>query len=364
MDIDTGESAKVKFKIEIQNEHETGAAVQKQSYTPIMLQGSNHWKTVVLMDPDYNITKLNFDRFPEGFIPRLLFVRKKFSSEINKGHLQRLYKKRRMITDADVTQFELTKMLGNNLFKFFYSCLQEFSHGSHKLTHEDKVYLGLDHQQARLKPEIDFKAPSDKKETENLSYQFDCTELLEVFFGVLEENAPFFVHEYLQFLMIGHNGNLNPFHLLRDLFTKNTQGIDDIRLLTRYYSQVPKEGRSMIMKAFEANLYKLKTFLDRKLTFTDAEKQSFASLVGTTNNSRHKQRRLSDARRLKSKLRLNEVALPTLALKVISHCKALIEQLSTELRQDRSRLADVLAASSLIQDSGLGQFVKGLVDSN
>lgn len=343
-------------------------AVQKQSFTPIMLQGSNHWKTVVLMDLDYNITKLNFDRFSEGFIPRLLFVRKKFSSEINKASLQRLYKKRRMISEADITPAELDKMLGNHLFKFFYKVLQQFARGSHNLGHDDLVYLGQDPNQLETARRQRASAGISDEESNRSNFHFDCTELLEVYYGVLEENAPFFVHEYLHYLMIGAHGDLNPFHLLRDLFAKSTQGVDDLRLLSRFYAQATRDGRSTVLKSYEANLYKLKNYLETRLTFTEEEVDNQTKALQSL-KVHHRLpesgqfRKMSEAGRLAVKLKLNEVALPTLALKVAAHCKAVVEQLASELKQDRSRVAEVLADSQLIKDSGLGQLIKPLVDN-
>lgn len=319
------------------------------------------------MDPDYNITKLNFDRFPEGFIPRLLFVRKKFSSEINKGYLQRLYKKRRMISENEITTSELNMMLGNHLFKFFYTVLQEYSQGSHRLAHEDLVYIGLDPNQVNVQRKQASKSVQGSREDKEPSYSFDCTELLEIYYGVLEENAPFFVQEYLHYLMIGAQGDLNPFHLLRDLFGKNAQGVDDLRLLVRFYAQAPRDGRSAVLKAYDAHLYKLESFLQTRLAFTEAEVaaqvKALAGLQqGQTLADSGRPRRLSEAARLAAKQRLNEVALPTLALKVAAHCRALADSLAADLKQDRARVAQVLAASPLILDSGLGQLIRALID--
>jgi hypothetical protein len=333
-----------------------------------MLQGSNHWKSVVLMDPDYNITKLNFDRFTEGFIPRLLFVRKKFSSEVNKAYLHRFYKKKRMITDKDITSDDLDKMLGNHLFKFFYKVLQQYSRGSNQLNHDNLVYLGLE-DKAHSENRKTLPRESNMEEKSSTTYKFNCTELLEVYYAVLEQNSPNFVYEYLQFFMIGAQGDLNPFSMLKEIYSKSVGGVEDLRLLTKFYTQTSKESRAGILKTYDENIYKLKSFLAHRLAFTEKETAIQATVLNSlrTNHSMPEVssqfRKMSDFGKLAVKLKLNEVVLPTLALKVAANCRNVVDLLAADLKQDRRRVAEVLMDSQLIKDSGLGQFIRHLVDN-
>lgn len=67
----------------------SGDFVQKESVTPIMLQGADRWHRAEILDEDYH--KLDFC-FDKSFvkinnapvkIPRLLYIKKKFSDDIN-----------------------------------------------------------------------------------------------------------------------------------------------------------------------------------------------------------------------------------------------------------------------------------------
>ena len=358
IDIDTGESAKVKFKIEMHTDHEIGSAVQKQSQAPILLQGSSHWKSVALLDNDYNITKFSFDKFTDGFIPRLLFVRKKFSSEINKKALERIIRKRKLVTEDDIKKADLEKMFGNHLFKFFYKILQEYSRAGGSLDEENLRYLGLG-------PE----SLTPMQATEN--YHFDCSELLDVVFGVLENNKPFFIYEYLQFLMIGPKGDYNLFATCKDIFQKDLSSIEDIRLLTKFYSQALKDSKQTTLKNYEASIYKIKNDLKHKILFTQHEKNIVRY---TVDYLRAKQRlpdlvgrfkRPSDYRRFVTKLKLSEVVLPTVMLKIANDCRSVRDQLLTDPRGkfDQNRLTAIMAENQLVQEHGLADLIQTLVDN-
>lgn len=354
----------------MQTETEIGTAVQKQSYTPIMLQGSNHWTSVILMDPDYNNTNFSFDKFTEGLIPRILFVRKKFSSEINKAYLHRFYKKRRMISEADVKASDLEKMFGNHVFKFFYKVLQEYSRNQMEIGDDNRRYLGLD----VMIEKIGLKKAQEDAEVIHPSrepYQFNYTELLEVCYAVLEGNNPYFIYEYLQYLMMDSRGGLNPFSLMNSLYRRSTRGTDDLRLLSKYYSCTPKDQRVLLLKNYDANIYRIKIKQGTLLQFTEAEKtilRDRLELLRSTHNLQdptkcHKH--LKDYQELVIKLKLNEVVLPTVMLKIANNCRQVRDQLLKDnkgLRAGSARLSEIMAESQTIKDLGLGQLISHLLD--
>lgn len=355
----------------MQTDTEMGSAVLKQSYTPIMLQGSNHWKSAVLMDPDYNNTKFSFDKFTEGLIPRILFVRKKFSSEINKAYIQRFYKKRRMISEDDVKLADLEKMFGNHVFKFFYKVLQEYSRNQLDIGDDNRKYLGLDEKEETLARE-QIQDGMGAVERSKEPYVFNYTELLEVCYAVLEENNPYFIYEYLQFLMIDARGGLNPFSLLNALYGKTARGTDDLRILSKYYSCTPKDQRILLLRNYDASIYRIKNQLGSLLKFTDREKElqresmdhlrSFQTLHDATKHHRS----MKDYHTLTAKLKLNEVVLPTLMLKVAANCRQVRDQLMKESKGQRAgsnRLSEIMAESQAVKDLGLSQLISHLLEA-
>ena len=358
IDIESGEPSRVKFKIDMHTDNEIGTSVHKQNFTPILLQGSNHWKSVVLMDPDYNNTKFSFDRFTDGFIPRLLFVQKKFSAEINKKLIERVIRKKRLISERDIKAADLQKMFGNHLFKFFYKVLQLHARVGNSIDPDNLRYLGLE-------------AP--KKGPENLEkayqFDFDCNELFDVFYGVLESNKPFFVYEFLEFLMVDSHGNFNIFSMLRNLLMRDNGTIDDARLLIKFYSQSNKDGKSV--KNFESNLYKIKNKLHQQLKFNEREKKIVKNLV---DNLRVKQRlpdptesfpKLSEYKAFTAKLKMNEVVLPTLLLKIANNCKSVKEQILSETRGssiDQWRISEIISENHLVKEYGLSQLILFLIE--
>jgi hypothetical protein len=143
VDIDTKDSVRVKFKIELGQEEETSSNNEKMSFTPILLQGSNYWRSAQVVDPDYCSLKFTFDKFTEGSISRLLFIKKKFSPEINKKFLERVIRKRKILAEEQISESDLDKMFGNHLFKFFYKVMNNYSRSHTRLSQELSLYLGL-----------------------------------------------------------------------------------------------------------------------------------------------------------------------------------------------------------------------------
>jgi hypothetical protein len=364
IDIDTGESARVKFKIETDND--IGSAVQKLSQTPILLQGSSHWKSVALLDPDYNSTKFSFDRFTDSFVPRLLFVRKKFSSELNKKALERLIRKRRMVSEDEIKGADLQKLFGNHLFKFFYKVLQKYSRARGRLSEDNLRYLGVAGEQTEADGG---SGASEQRESE--MYHFDCAELLDVYYSVLENNRPYFIYEYLQFLMIGPHGDFNLFATCRDLFGKELGAVEDIRLLTKFYSRAVRETKTTTLKSYEANIYKIGNELKQKLAFTAHEKAMVKHMVDSLRSKQRlpdvvgKFRRPSEYQRFVTKLKLGEVVLPTVMVKIVNDCRAVREQLCGEGkgRWDRQRLGAIMAENQLVREHGLADLIQTLIEN-
>jgi len=355
VDIETGESTRVKFKIDMHTENEAGASVQKQNFTPILLQGSNHWKSLALMDPDYNITKFSFERFTDGFIPRLLFVQKKFSSDINKKLLERVIRKRRLVTEKDIKPADIHKMFGNHLFKFFYKILQLHSKSGNEVGEENLRYLGLE-------------AATNTSSSNEEPYFFECNELLDVYYSVLEHNRPFFIFEYLEFLMVGAQSDFNLFSKFRNIFSKDATSLDDIRILTKFYSQSIKDGRTI--KNFESNIYKIKNFLKQQLKFTEKEKLVIKYIVDYLKAKQRlpdlvsKFKRVSEFRCFMVKLKLNEVVLPTLLLKIANNCRSVKEKILEDPRvpNNHARITQIISENPLIKEYGLSDIISTLVE--
>jgi anaphase-promoting complex subunit 1 len=86
IDIDKKESVNVNFMIE--KVKDSGEFSKKENVTPIMLQGADKWHRAKILDEDYHNLDFCFDKGTLGVIPRLLYIKKKFSDDINIGELR------------------------------------------------------------------------------------------------------------------------------------------------------------------------------------------------------------------------------------------------------------------------------------
>lgn len=68
---------------------DSGESSKKESVTPIMLQGADRWHRAKILDEDYHNLDFCFDKSYVNSsniatkIPRLLYIKKKFSDDIN-----------------------------------------------------------------------------------------------------------------------------------------------------------------------------------------------------------------------------------------------------------------------------------------
>lgn len=381
---------RAKFKIEmLPSEHMmdleegpgTTALVQKNSSTPILLQGSSQWKSVNLTDPDYFDTRFSFERFVDGFIPRLLFVRKKFSAQINKKMLDRIISKRRMATDSilkiiksGLKDSDLDKLFGGHMFKFFYKILRQHAcTPSGQISNEIRRYLGL--KELKIK---------EAQAAEQQVAGFDALELLEVMFLVLDNCRPFMIYEYLQFLMLSPSGVFGLFSMLRDLSSKHgADNLNHVKILQAFYSpnsmylaaKEHRDVRAQMLKNFEANLYKIDNFLKSQMSFTVPEIEAFKTIHEsfTTRQRKfdvpsvfpHKHHFATYS----SKLRYNNTALPSVVAKTLADCKAVQTKITTNSSKsaggwplDKSKLLQIISESPFIRDQGLTDFIKTLLD--
>lgn len=381
---------RAKFKIEMMpSEHmmdlESGpgisSLIQKTSSTPILLQGSSQWKSVNLTDPEYFDTRFSFERFVDGFIPRLLFVRKKFSPQINKKMLDRIISKRRMATDSilkliksGLKDTDLDKLFGGHMFKFFYKVLRQHAcTPGHEISNEIRRYLGL----KELK----------NKQVQALDQQiagFDALELLEVMFLVLDNCRPFMIYEYLHFLMLSPSGEFGLFSMLRNLSSKHgPDNLNHIKILQAFYSpnstylasKEHRDVRTQLLKNFEGNLYKIDNFLKEQMAFSPAEVEAFKSIHESfTAKPRRfdvpavfQQKR--DFANYTSKLKYNNTALPSLVAKTVADCKAVQAKIASGVSKsptarplDKNKLLQIISESPFIREQGLTHFVKVLLD--
>lgn len=67
---------------------DSGEFSKKENVTPIMLQGADKWHRAKILDEDYHMLDFCFDKGTYGVIPRLLYIKKKFSDDINIGELR------------------------------------------------------------------------------------------------------------------------------------------------------------------------------------------------------------------------------------------------------------------------------------
>ena len=359
----------------------TTALIQKTSSTPILLQGSSQWKSVNLTDPEYFDTRFSFERFVDGFIPRLLFVRKKFSPQINKKILDRIISKRKMATDSilrmvksGLKDSDLDKLFGNHMFKFFYKTLR--LHGctpSGQIDNQIRRYLGLRQLKAK-----------EFEESQGDISGFDALELLEVMFLVLDSCRPFMIYEYLQFLMVSPSGEFGLFSMLRNLFSKyGSENLNNIRILQAFYSPTStylgskehKEARTQLIKSFESHLYKIENYLRQIMTFSATEVETFKMFQEAYGS---KTRRTDvplmfpdkgEFTRFVTKLKYNNTSLPSLVAKTLADCKSVVNKFvqgsskpPASQGSDKNKIVQIIAESPFIREQGMSDFIKTLLD--
>jgi hypothetical protein len=312
-----------------------------------------------VVDPDYCSLKFTFDKFTEGFISRLLFIKKKFSPEINKKFLERVIRKRKILAEEQISQSDLDKMFGNHLFKFFYKVMNNYARSHKRLSPELSLYLGLTDEHH-----------SNSDQEPGAEEVFDSEALLEAYTSVLEKDKAYFIYEYLQFFMVNKNNGYNLFSIFKDIFSCNLNEINEVRTLLKYYKMVIRTNKSSSLKQYETNLYKIQNDLEKRITFSESEKTAQKQMLDSLRREHRmpditkKFRKMSEFKQFVMKQKLNEVVLPTVMLKVVNTVKVMKNEVLSQIggeQLDVAKMNQIIAENQIVKECGLSDLIETLV---